>query len=1228
MLINLAFLTLPPTDCNVAPPRKSAEILSGTWSESVYREGTRATYKCRPGYRTLGSIVRECKHGKWESLYPSRVCMRKPCGHPGDIQFGSFELLEDTEFLFGSRVVYKCNEGYQLISPTNFRVCEVDGWSNDIPFCEVVKCSPVTAPENGRIVTSSLDPEEEFTFGQVVQFECNPGFKLKGPREIHCSTGGDWNEREPHCVEISCEVPEIENGKLLGGKAVYKENERLQYICNPGFAHGERADAICTKYGWSPAVLCREVTCDPPHLSNGNVFPKANKYRGDEEISFTCKENYYPPLTGNKAKCTPEGWSPLPRCNLRPCDYPEIENGELYRSSWFSKEYFRSFFPESIGKQMYYHCNKNYVPVNGRSSDYWARFSCTPGGWSPVPKCLSEYASLNLIVEFHYVEGEEVTVECNKGYSLPNNQDKITCTKKGWSTETNCKKIKTCLVKNYFNNGFFSESKIYYPVNAVARYQCKEGYATRDGKKEGFIKCGQRGWLNQPSCIKICEIPQFENARYMGNKTFLKPKEKLEYECIDGYEITSGKTTGFKVCGTDEWPTVLECYEKACQLPLLQENLNPDLREEKYKVGDVVTFRCSNGFKLVGSLSVQCYHFGWSPGVPTCKQRVKCCQQPPELVNGTPKDSNQKIYCHKDVVEYNCDLGFEMRGPKKIQCNDGQWTTLPTCVEERRRCAEVPELIHGHVQTINLSNTHGASVEYGCENNFTMVGSKTITCSHGNWTQLPTCIETSLLGRCTTKFFEDLQVNLDVSDDITVNYRCNWNSEFISTKCTNGRWLPELQCPSKKMKLCAPPPQIPNAQDMTTTVSYQDGEKIVIICKENYLLRGQEEIICKDGQWNSLPRCIEKQPCSKPPAIPYGDINPVRSSEADDDNLESSTYAHGTTINYMCQKGFKMVGGEEITCNMGKWSSSPHCVGLPCGRPPLIQNGIILNELDTYEFGEGVTYKCFEGFNINGPATIECIGGTWPSPPQCKDVKCAVPPQFDNADMIGISKSYYLPGDKVAYQCLPNFQPEGLTEVTCIEGHWKGDPQCIDKSCESAPKIENAEIISGLKERYQPGDRVSYKCVRSLKMYGQSYITCTNKTWTEVPQCKEEIGKCGPPPSISNGDTISLLLPEYAPDSTVEYRCQQFYVLQGSEFVTCKNGKWTKEPTCLEACTISKEKMQENNLELRWKATKKIYSKTGQETEFSCKYGYYLSAESPPLRTVCIEGEINYPRCE
>uniref|UniRef100_A0A4X2KRA4 Sushi domain-containing protein n=1 Tax=Vombatus ursinus TaxID=29139 RepID=A0A4X2KRA4_VOMUR len=1098
-------------DCYDAPPRKPTEILTGTWAESVYREGTQATYKCRPGYRTLGSIILECMNGKWESVYPKRVCMRKPCGHPGDIQFGSFDLLEDTEFLFGSRVVYKCDEGYQLVSPVNFRVCEADGWSNDVPFCEVVKCSPVTAPENGKISTSSFDPEQEFTFGQVVQFECNPGFKLKGPREIHCSTGGDWNEKEPQCVEIFCEIPRIENGNILAVKPIYKENERLQYTCNAGFSHNERGDATCTKNGWTPVMSCREITCNPPYLVNGNIQPKKDKYRGSDEISYQCTKGFYPPLTGNKAKCTSEGWLPLPRCNLRPCDYPEIENGELYKPHWYSQEYYRRLFPESIGKVMYYHCNKNYVPAQGSTSSYWTQFSCTEEGWSPVPECFRECHLYSIEnghfwpKKGHYKEDEDITVQCNYGYSLPNNHNKITCTKQGWSTETKCKKIKTCTLRNYFDNGFFSESKTYYLINTAAKYQCKEGYATTDGKKEGFITCGQQGWLNQPKCIKICDIPQFENARYNGNKTFLNPNERLEYECLDGYEITRGQTIGVKVCDVDEWPRTLECYEKSCHLPILQRNLYPDPKQDKYKVGDVLTFRCLNGLKLVGPLSVQCYHFGWSPRIPTCEQ-------------------------------------------------------------EERRCAEVPKPVHGHVQTTNVSYSHGSSIEYDCDENFTMVGSKRVTCNQGNWTQLPKCIETYQLGKCAPKFFEDLQVNLyhNKLGNIVVNYSCNWNSEFKSTECTRGKWSPKPQCPKKES--CAPPPQIPNAQEMSTIVNYEHGEKIVVFCKENYLLRGQEEIICKNGQWHSIPHCIEKQPCSKPPAIQYGAVKQVTSSEADDDNLESSTYKHNTILNYTCQEGFKMIGREEIICNMGKWSSPPQCIGIPCRKPPQIPNGAVLNELNTYEFGEGVTYKCHEGFNINGSAVITCIGGIWPNPPQCKDVRCTRPPQFNNADMIGISRRYYFPGDKVTYQCLPNFQSEGSAEVTCIGGSWKGDPRCRDNSCGYAPQIQNAEIISFTKSRYQPGDTVSYKCVRPLKMYGKPDVICINKTWSELPQCKEEVGKCGPPPPIDNGDILSFPLSEYAPESRVEYKCQKFYVLQGSQFVTCKNGFWTKEPTCLGMC--------------------------------------------------------------
>lgn len=40
-------------------------------------------------------------------------------------------------------------------------------------------------------------------------------------------------------------------------------------------------------------------------------------------------------------------------------------------------------------------------------------------------------------------------------------------------------------------------------------------------------------------------------------------------------------------------------------------------------------------------------------------------------------------------------------------------------------------------------------------------------------------------------------------------------------------------------------------------------------------------------------------------------------------------------------------------------------LGLPCGLPPLIQNGVVPNEKGSYQDGEEVTYDCDEGFGID-----------------------------------------------------------------------------------------------------------------------------------------------------------------------------------------------------------------------------------------------------------------------
>ncbi|XP_025783592.1 complement factor H, partial [Puma concolor] len=604
-------------DCKGPPPRKQTEILSGVWSEQNYPERTQATYKCRPGYITLGSIIMECKNGEWVALNPLKICEKRPCGHPGDTSFGTFQLERGEKFEYGAKVVYTCNEGYQMLGSINFRECESDGWTNDVPICEVVKCLPVTHPENGRLTSSALELDKEYTFGQVVRFVCNSGFMLVGPAEIHCSTNGVWSGESPKCVEISCQKPEIANGNAASLKKTYKENERFQYTCHQGYEYSSKGDAICTASGWTPTPSCKEIICASPHIENGNYAPESIRYRSGDEITYNCKTGFDRSTQGNMATCTSRGWVPQPGCTRNRCDFPQIKHGSLYYEIIYRRD-----FPVRVGKKYWYSCKTNFVTA---SQEPWEYIHCTKEGWSPaVPcrrQCIFDHLKNgdNPKRGVKYVQGESVRVNCHAGYSLQNEQSVMTCTESGWFPPPECILLKTCSKSEIIiENGFFSQYELTYYLNKETQYQCKPGYVTPDGKTSGSVTCLKSGWSPQPTCIKSCDMPAFENAKAKSNVTWFKLNDKLDYECHDGYESQDGRA-GSIVCGKDGWSHKPICYEKECKIPEIENNLNTQPKKEKYKVGDVLKFFCRQRLKRVGPDSVQCYDFGWSPNLPTCK---------------------------------------------------------------------------------------------------------------------------------------------------------------------------------------------------------------------------------------------------------------------------------------------------------------------------------------------------------------------------------------------------------------------------------------------------------------------------------------------------------------------------------------------------------------------------------------------------------------------------------
>ncbi|XP_016072446.1 PREDICTED: complement factor H-like isoform X2 [Miniopterus natalensis] len=1038
---------------------------------------------------------------------------------------------------------------------------------SSIPF-SVVKCLPVAEPQNGRLIDSALEPNQEYTFGQVVKIVCNPGFKLDGPPEIHCSANGRWSQERPNCVGISCKVPEIPNGEPTSPKNSYKENERFQYRCFPGYSYSERAEAVCTQFGWTPAPSCKEVTCEPPRIANSHFTPDRTKYRVGHIIRYNCKSGYYPSTRGNTAKCTDIGWEPPPRCSFQPCDFPDIPHGYLHHEARY-----KPYFPVSVGKWYYYSCHNNYVTPSESS---WEYLTCTRDGWSPKVPCLRKCVFNHLEnghsprYERKYLQGQSLKVNCYQGYSLENQQTIMTCTEDGWVPPPKCIRVDICLKSEAnIENGFISESESTYTLHKEIKYNCRQGYITEDGQTSGYITCLQSGWSAQPKCVK-----------------------------------------------------------KECIVPDIEPNLLAQPQKDKYVVGDVLKFSCRRRLKLLGPDSVQCYHFGWSPNLPTCKAVVQPCGPPPPLPDGETAETPKGHYEHGEVVEYVCNPRFLMKGSRKVQCVDGEWTPPPVCIEENSTCGDIPALDHGNVSHATPPYHHGMSVEFSCGEAFTMIGHRSITCIRGNWTQPPQCIATGELAKCklpTLTTSERIQLEwVDSEHNRQMNYSCGGKSGQKHSTCVNGTWEPEVSC--KEAPRCPPPPQIPKSQTMTTTVNYPEGEKISILCQENFLIQEGEEIVCRNGTWESIPRCVEKAPCPEPPHVEHGHVESPGAAEDGEETPGPQLYAHGTKLNYTCNDGFRLSKEDGITCHLGKWGTSPQCVGLPCGPPPKIPNANMYNVLNSYQYGQKYTYSCLNGFGIQGPASVECEGRKWSPEPECTKATCSQPPSFDNAIFVGPRKTLYRSGDRVTYRCQEYYQMDGLNYVTCKNNRWIGSLTCKDTSCGSPPAVENAFVQNNM-PRYSSGDTVRYACKNSLDLFGNPEVSCLNGTWTDPPQCKESRWKCGPPPTIDNGDITTYPLARYAPGSSVEYQCQSYYELQGNRKIECRDGKWSEPPKCLDACVISEETMEKHHIRLKWIYAKKIYSRTDDYIEFTCEYGYRKVSPDSAFRALCLEGKVAYPTC-
>ncbi|XP_041712473.1 C4b-binding protein alpha chain isoform X2 [Coregonus clupeaformis] len=274
-MVHLAFMvvTVKAQECSKPIGKPNMVLTKSFITKETFGDGTDANFECEIGYvRKGGSRSVTCTAGVWSEV--KLTCEKKTCGSPGEVENGIFSL--NGGILFGAKASVTCDTGYTLVG-SGVRNCLDEGWDGRVPVCEVVKCGkPPTIVKGGPVIP----PEDEYSYGSVVEYSCENDYTLVGTRSIACDKDGEFQPAPPECKKVSCPTPFVENGVRTEGRLPpYTHKSFVTYKCKDGYKMEGMASLTCEIEGWSaPYPKCKATDHVPGPAPDPTGPPAANSH--------------------------------------------------------------------------------------------------------------------------------------------------------------------------------------------------------------------------------------------------------------------------------------------------------------------------------------------------------------------------------------------------------------------------------------------------------------------------------------------------------------------------------------------------------------------------------------------------------------------------------------------------------------------------------------------------------------------------------------------------------------------------------------------------------------------------------------------------------------------------------------------------------------------------------------------------------------------------------------
>ncbi|KAK4820210.1 hypothetical protein QYF61_021715 [Mycteria americana] len=261
-----------------------------------------------------------------------------------------------------------------------------------------------------------------------------------------------------------------------------------------------------------------------------------------------------------------------------------------------------------------------------------------------------------------------------------------------------------------------------------------------------------------------------------------------------------------------------------------------------------------------------------------------------------------------------------MTGASTVACQNGTWTELPKCKGKGGKCGPPPVIENGDLLSFPMQEyPQGTTLEYKCPSLYVLEGSQYITCTDGQWTSPPVCLDPEGI-TCAAA----LVLGLRCRQGRTTTRPSFVHKEFLLecrlTSSSSAASPPEL-CGSAECRLGCYPCDLQECQRCPgRDVGTQEGwcgfscRKMRRVDLLQKLLVVKFKVLKSQGKGGK---------CGPPPVIENGDLLSFPMQE----------YPQGTTLEYKCPSLYVLEGSQYITCTDGQWTSPPVCLdpeGITC----------------------------------------------------------------------------------------------------------------------------------------------------------------------------------------------------------------------------------------------------------------------------------------------------------